>query len=75
MLEQHPALRDLAAKTFEEAMAQPWASSTETTGDLTPWGVMSRAREQAVANKVMRRVVRPCVDALLNTETAPSANA
>ena len=68
MLEQHPELKDLVAKTFEEAMAQPWASSTETSGDLTPWGVMSRAQEQAVANKVMRRVVRPCVNALLGIQ-------
>ena len=75
MLEQHPQLKELAANTFEEAMAQPWASSAETTGELTPWGVMSRAQEQAVANKVMRRVVRPCVEALLNAETAPIVHA
>ena len=74
MLNAHPELRDLARATFEEAMAQPWASSTEATGDLTPWGVMSRAQEQAVASRVMRRVVRPCVDALLGTERTVMAN-
>jgi hypothetical protein len=65
LLAEHPELADLARATFDEAMAQPWGSSTEATGDLTPWGVLSRAQEQAVANRVMRRVVKPCADALL----------
>jgi hypothetical protein len=65
LLAEHPELADLARATFDEAMAQPWGSSTESTGDLTPWGVLSQAQEQAVASRVMRRVVKPCADALL----------
>ena len=75
MLNEHPELRELARATFEEAMEQPWVSSTEATGDLTPWGVMSRAQEQAVAARVMRRVVRPCVDALLGEQTKSEIHA
>ena len=75
MLSEHPELRGLARATFEEAMAQPWVSSTEATGDLTPWGVMSRAQEQAVASRVMRRVVRPCVDALLGDQDSVEIHA
>jgi len=75
LLTEHPELADLARTTFDEAMAQPWGSSTETTGELTPWGVLSRAQEQAVASRVMRRVIKPCADALLGTTSTVEATA
>ena len=75
LLSEHPELHDLARATFDEAIAQPWGSSTEATGDLTPWGVMSRAQEQAVASRVMRRVVRPCADALLGEQSGAEISA
>jgi hypothetical protein len=65
ILDTHPELKSLAQTTFEDAMSTPWSTSLMNTGDLNPWGVLSSAAEQAIANRVMRRVVRPCVNALL----------
>jgi len=67
LLEHHPELHDLATATFDDAMAQTWRSGTMRGSELTPWGVLSTAAEVAVAERVMRRVVRPCAKALLET--------
>jgi hypothetical protein len=65
ILSEHPHLKSVAKAAFEDAMNTPWASSTKSSTDLSPWGVLSTAAEQAVAERVIRRVIRPCVKALL----------
>ena len=45
-------------------MNQKWRTGTTKGHELADWGVLSTASEMAVAERVMRRVVRPCVDAL-----------
>jgi hypothetical protein len=65
ILAEHPHLRPIAEAAFEDAMNTPWASSAESSTDLSAWGVLSVATERAVAQRVIRRVIRPCVKALL----------
>jgi hypothetical protein len=65
ILEEHPSLHVLATKTFDEAIDQVWRTRTTRGHELAAWGVLSTASEMAVAERVMRRVVRPCAKALL----------
>jgi hypothetical protein len=66
ILDTHPELKSLAKQSFDEAMSQPWTGNINQAGDLNAWGVLSSAAEAAIAKRVMRKVVKPCVDALLN---------
>jgi hypothetical protein len=75
ILDEHPELRTLAQKTFDEALNTPWGSPNAQDASLTHWGVASQATEAAIAQRVLRRVVRPCADALFDTSTAVAATA
>ena len=65
ILSEHPHLNPIAEAAFEDAMNTPWAASTDSSTDLSAWGVLSAAAERAIAQRVIRRVIRPCVKALL----------
>ena len=67
ILDEHPALHSAATKVFEDALKTPWRSEGTGSSDLTPWGVLSQEAEAAVADRVIRRVIRPCMNALLGT--------
>jgi len=75
ILDEHPQLRTLARDTFNEALNSPWGSTAPQDDSLTPWGVLSSKAEAAVAQRVLRRVVRPCADALFDSAPAVAVTA
>jgi hypothetical protein len=75
ILDEHPELRTLARETFDEALNTPWSSPNAQDASLTHWGVASQATEAAIATRVLRRVIRPCADALFDTATTVAATA
>ena len=69
LLSTHPELRPAAIEAFDDALGAEWRSGGPPSADLTPWGVLSADAEATVAARVIRRVIRPCVDALLHPES------
>jgi hypothetical protein len=75
ILTEHPDLRDLAARTFEDAIAHPFVTSDDPGTDLGAFGALSASQDQEVAASVIRQVIRPCMDALFGEtpDTRPVA--
>ena len=64
ILSVRPDLKAEAEAVFEDALSHDYATGPLRDDELSKWGVLSTQAEMAVAKRTIRRVIRPCMNAL-----------